>query len=230
MKFAVLAAMIVAASSGMAFAADAVTTTEPAPLPVASTYNWTGGYAGVTAGYGWGNSKFHDSVDSNPFDIRGFIGGVTLGYNYQFQPNWVVGAEADISYSAVKGSFGPGNIGQPDGAHWGCFPGACDTKVQWYGTARARVGYAVDNVLLYGTGGLAFGEVESQMEGAGSGWYVKHTNVGWAAGAGAEYAFDAHWTTKFEYMHVDLGWTDHPQLMKSSAKFDAVRIGLNYKF
>ncbi|TPM16337.1 outer membrane protein [Mesorhizobium sp. B2-3-5] len=224
MKSVLLAVAALVALSGGAFAADVVT-----ELPVAASYNWSGAYLGAQAGYGWGDSKFHDSVDSNPFDIRGLVGGVTAGYNYQFQPSWVVGAEADVSYSAVKGSFGPGNIGQPDGSSWGCFPGACDTKVHWYGTARARVGYAIDNLLIYGTGGLAFGQVESQIENI-PGWYVKHTNVGWAAGAGAEYALDAHWTTKIEYMHIDLGWTNHPEAIKASAKFDAVRIGLNYKF
>ena len=231
MKSILLATTILVGLSGGAIAAEAVNTEPaPAPLPVASAYNWSGGYVGLTAGYGWGDSKFHDSVDSNPFDIRGFIGGVTAGYNYQLQPNWVVGAEGDISYSAIKGGFGPGNIGRPGGRYWGCLPGACTTDIHWYGTARARVGYAVDNLLVYGTGGLAFGQVESKMENNPANWYVKHTNVGWAAGAGVEYAFDPHWTTKLEYMHVDLGWTDHPGLMKTSAKFDGVRIGLNYKF
>jgi outer membrane immunogenic protein len=230
MKSMLFATAALVALSASAFAADAVNVEPvPAPLPVASTYNWSGAYVGAQAGYGWGDSKFHDSVDSNPFDIRGFIGGATVGYNYQFQPNWVVGAEADFSYSAIKGSFGPGNIGQPDGSGWGCSPGACATDIHWYGTARARVGYAVNNLLVYGTGGLAFGQVESQIENT-SGWYVKHTNVGWAAGAGVEYALDTHWTTKLEYMHVDLGWTDEPEAIKANAKFDAVRIGLNYKF
>jgi outer membrane immunogenic protein len=73
--------------------------------------------------------------------------------------------------------------------------------------------------------------VESQIENEPT-YVVKDTNVGWAAGGGVEYAFNANWTAKLEYMHVDLGWTSRNEAedFKSNARFDAVRVGLNYKF
>lgn len=194
-------------------------------------YDWSGAYVGVQAGHGWGDSRFSDiGIDSNTFDIDGFLGGVTLGYNYQFDPHWVAGVEADFSFANVEGTFGPGNLGVPGGGTWNCPTGACVTDVKWFSTARARIGYAFDNVLLYGTGGLAIGRVESQIENALS-WVVKDTNVGWTAGAGVEYAVNANWTTKLEYMHVDLGWTGENAIgFKSDAQIDVVRVGIAYKF
>ncbi len=225
MRALLLATAFLFAAGGSAFAADAV-----AELPVASTYNWSGGYVGLTAGYGWGDSKFNDGGESNPFDIKGFIGGVTVGYNYQFNQNWVAGIEADLSYSGIKGSFGPGNLGEPGGGSWTCGSGACVTKVDWYSTVRGRIGYAFDNILVYGTGGLAVGHVKSGIDNSSS-YQASRTNVGWTAGGGVEYAFNQNWTAKLEYLHVDLGWTGLSNgFFKSDAKFDAVRIGLNYKF
>jgi outer membrane immunogenic protein len=226
MKSILLATTFLAAFATSAMAAKATTN-----LPASPAYNWTGAYVGGQLGYSWGDSRFNDGASSNTFDIDGFLGGVTLGYNYQFNPHWVAGVETDFSFADIDGSFGPGNLGQPGGALWGCFPGSCVTEVKWFATARARLGYAFGNVLLYGTGGLAVGRVESQIENEPT-YVVKDTNVGWAAGGGVEYAFNANWTAKLEYMHVDLGWTSRNEAedFKSNARFDAVRVGLNYKF
>ncbi len=230
MKSKVLAAAILIGTAGIANAADAVIDDV---VVVDSAYNWSGVYVGGVVGYGWGDSRFEDSFPepSNSFDIDGAFGGLTVGYNYQFVPNWVVGLEADVSFSGIKGSFGPGNLDTPSGTGWGCSSGPCTTEIDWYGTARARLGYAVNNFLLYGTGGLAVGRVESRIENT-TDYVIEDTNVGWAAGAGVEYAFTQNWTAKLEYMHVDLGWTDRnvEQDFRSDAELDTVRFGINYKF
>jgi outer membrane immunogenic protein len=195
-------------------------------------FSWTGVYAGATAGGGWGESRFDDSgFKSNPFDVSGFIAGVTLGYNLQVAKNWVVGIEADISYSDVSGSFGPGNLAQPNGDSFGCGSVSCVTDVNWFGTVRGRIGYAVNTVLLYGTGGLAFGKVESDIVNDTE-FSARDINAGWTAGAGVEFAFAPHVSAKIEYLHVDLGWTDRtgPRDFRADAEFDVVRAGLNFRF
>lgn len=206
-------------------------------------YSWTGAYIGVSAGYGWGDSRYDDGMPgdsyvSNPIDIDGVVVGGALGYNLQLRPGIVVGVEADISYSNISGSFGPGNLGTPGGTYWGCASGACVTDVNWFGTLRGRFGFATDSVLVFATGGLAFGEVRSQIRNA-SDWRTSDTNFGWVIGAGVEYALRPGWTAKFEYLHVDLGWTDGNvfdigggtlRRFRSDTEFDVVRVGLNYRF
>lgn len=224
MRKLLLVMLFTSAGVLQAMAADVV---DDAP----AGFNWSGAYVGGLIGYGWGDSRFDDGVPSNSFDIDGFAGGLTVGYNYQFNPNWVVGVEGDVSLSGIKGSVGPGNLGQPNGGAWTCGSGPCTTEIPWYATARARLGYAIDNLLIYGTGGVAVGRIESQIENDPD-WVTEKTKFGWAAGAGIEYAFTQNWTVKGEYLHVDLGWTDRNAAsdFKADADFDAVRFGINYKF
>ncbi|WP_395451103.1 outer membrane protein [Aminobacter sp. UC22_36] len=222
MKTMVVAAALIIWGSGQALAAD-VAASEIAP----AGFVWSGGYVGLQAGYGWGDTRFDDDAyrPSQPMDIGGLTAGVTIGYNYQFHPNWVAGVEADFSWSGIDGR-------EADiGGSWGC-DDACSTEIEWYGTARVRLGYAIDRLLVFGTGGLAVGRVHGELEGAGPVWDNEHTNVGWAAGAGVEYAFTQNWTAKLEYMHIDLGWTDRtgPAEFTTDADFDALRFGINYKF
>ena len=194
-------------------------------------HTWTGAYIGLTAGTGWGDSQFDDTVRSNPFDIDGFVLGGTIGYNLQLQRGIVIGVEADISYSNISGRFGPGNLGAVDGGGWGCGTGPCVTEVNWFGTVRGRIGLADNRFLLYATGGLAFGDIDSAILNDPD-WITGNTSVGWTAGAGIEYVLVSGWTAKIEYLHVDLGWTDRNAAsdFKADAVFDIVRAGLNYRF
>jgi outer membrane immunogenic protein len=197
----------------------------------AAPFSWAGLYVGATAGGGWGDSRQSDeSVKSNPFDLDGFVGGATVGYNLQFHRNWVMGIEADISASNISGDF-KGELGTPDpGQHFGC-PKPCATDVNWFGTVRGRIGYTSNTLLLYGTGGLAYGGVKSGI-GNFPDNQVSDTNVGWTVGGGFEYAFAPNWSAKAEYLHVDLGWThkEGPDPFRADAEFDVVRAGLNYRF
>jgi outer membrane immunogenic protein len=77
-------------------------------------------------------------------------------------------------------------------------------KLDWFGTVRGRVGYLpTDRVLLYATGGLAYGHLGSDAPGLGLGW--GSTRAGWTVGAGAEAAIDRNWSVKLEYLYMDLG-------------------------
>lgn len=119
-------ALALTASAGMAFAADLPTYTPPPASQVynpAPAFSWTGPYLGLTGGYGWGSSS-------------GLKGGGYAGYNFQINPNWVVGVEGDLMASGQRTN------------HW-------DSSV------RGRLGYAYDRYLFYGTGGVAFGDIRN---------------------------------------------------------------------
>ena len=210
-----LAALMMAA--GAAQAAD-LPRTYKAPAYVAPSFaNWTGFYAGLNAGYGFGKSDWDvPAVSPEP---KGFVGGVTLGYNFQ-TGMWLWGIEGDAAYSDMKGDET-------------CGAGTCETKNTWLGTARARLGYAGwNNWLPYVTGGAAVADTMAARAGGAS---ANKTKVGWTAGAGVEYAMWSNWSVKLEYLYVDLGSFDcgiscGAAVDNVSFKANVVRAGLNYRF
>jgi outer membrane immunogenic protein len=153
----------------------------------------------------------------------GVIGGGQIGYNWQVSPAWVAGLETDFQGLSGSGSFngGGGTIGLPG------FPGAGVTtnglavtkQTDWMGTVRARFGYLVSpNLLVYGTGGLAYGDAKSSTSVSqslvgfigvapdyGSAASVSGTRAGWTAGGGLEWMIFPRWSVKAEYLHYDLG-------------------------
>ena len=137
-----------------------------------NTYSWAGPYLGGNLGWDWG------SVDNNPTRPSGFVGGAQAGYNWQRGP-WVFGIEGDIQATGAEDTFAPWKFSNP-----------------WFGTMRGRAGYTVSNVLFYGTGGLAFGELSGQTFGLAE----SHTNLGWTAGVGAEVGLAPNWSAKIEYL------------------------------
>ncbi|MCH4538747.1 outer membrane protein [Ochrobactrum sp. A-1] len=128
----------------------------------------------------------------------GFVGGVQAGYNWQFDNGFVLGAEADFQGSNLKGEvkFNADGLGEIKAG----------TKVEWFGTVRARLGYtATERLLVYGTGGLAYGKVKSYVDLGEIGISSSKTRAGWTIGGGAEYAITNNWTLKSEYLYTDLG-------------------------
>jgi len=224
MKSTLLATTILVGLSGAAYAADAVVTEPaPAPAPVASTFDWTGGYIGVNAGGGWGKFKYTSNTGGGlDLTAGGFLGGVQAGYNWQ-SGQMVYGVETDFQGSTIKASLsgliGPGTV--------------IETKVDWFGTLRARLGYTpVDRFMVYGTGGLAYGHDKTSIGGIGGGSFSK-TKAGWTIGAGVEYAINTNWTIKSEYLYTDLGkssFTVGRSSLDVADPFHTVRVGLNYKF
>jgi outer membrane immunogenic protein len=163
-------------------------------LPV---YNWTGFYVGINGGWGWGNAKFtanpvaaFPGTTGSRSDNGGVVGG-TLGANFQAGA-FVFGFEGDWDYSAI-------NTGTT--ASICTFSGSCQTGNNWLATARGRAGYAADRVLLYATAGGAFANVQTNFNGT----TTSHTQSGWTAGGGIEWAFADNWTAKVEYLYVNLG-------------------------
>ena len=232
-----------------AFAADLPSRVTPAPSPImaAPVYNWTGFYVGANAGYAWGSGDV--TVLGNPavlsalslaglptgvsLDNDGFTIGVQAGYNYQIN-QFVLGAEADANW--VDGSDNRGALGSTGLNYFS------SSKVEWLSTIRARAGFAINNVLIYGTGGFAFGEAKSTVTLSlpGSAWTGSEsgTRTGWTLGAGVEYAFTRNITARVEYLYYDLGdktyTTNTVGALQATAKaqFDGniIRAGVNYKF
>jgi outer membrane immunogenic protein len=196
----------------------------------AVAWNWSGFYLGGHAGYGWGRDPF-----SNPFgDIvlaginsSGFVGGFQAGANWQ-SGAWVGGLEVDISGTSIKGSTS-GTSG-PDTA-------TMTDKFAMLGSARARFGYAVwPNLLLYGTGGLAWTRFEQSQSETGFANTTPSWRFGWVAGVGAEARIGAtNWLARVEYLHYDFGNSGsdfNPSFSFTSGNLtsDVVRAGLSYKF
>src|ERR1700716_43351 len=130
-----------------------------------NVYSWVGPYLGANLGYACG------SVDNNPTKPSGFVGGAQGGYNWQTGP-WVFGVEGDIEVTGAEDTFAPWKFSNP-----------------WFGTLRGRAGYALNNILFYGTGGLAFGELRATTFGLSE----SNTNLGWTLGVGAGMGLAPSW-------------------------------------
>ena len=169
-----------------------------------NVYSWAGPYLGGNLGYAWG------SVDNNPTKPSAFAGGIQAGYNWQQNSPWVFGVEGDIQASGAEQTFAPWKFSNP-----------------WFGTLRGRAGYALNNVLFYGTGGLAFGELRATTFGLSE----SNTNAGWTLGVGAEMGFAPNWSAKVEYLYVDLANSNFVVTGASNGyRFGLVRAGVNYHF
>lgn len=220
MKRIVLAAIALAAVSvGSASAADMAR--RPAAMPtkapayIAPIFNWTGLYAGINGGGGWGHSSVSGPLSTGgDFNTSGGLIGGTLGYNYQ-AGQIVFGLEGDIDWSNLKGSA-PCAVGI-----------SCEAKNNWLGTARGRIGYAFDRFLPYVTGGLAVGDVKTSATGLGS---TSSTKAGWTLGGGVEAAIAGPWSAKVEYLYVDLQNANAPIGSNTEFRSNVVRGGLNYRF
>jgi outer membrane immunogenic protein len=241
----------------------------PVRAPVVAPYNWTGCYVGGNIGYGWGRARGDiNTPDINTFggvsplglptsfpishDLNGVIGGGQIGCNWQFDNRWVLGLETDFQGSGEKHSTNRSDPYNDGEGFSGIANQSLEAKIQWFGTVRGRAGVLVTpTILLYGTGGLAYGKtsVVGNITATGTspnGPFVaatsigdSKTKVGWTLGAGVEgVLFNSNnWTWKAEYLYIDLGSLSgsgvDPLIGPYSwnAKFtdNIVRFGLNYR-
>ena len=162
--------------------------------------------------------------DSGTFNTTGALFGGQLGYNWQTGPI-VLGIETDADWTNIKGSTADlGGVCVADGG------GLCQTKQDWFGTTRGRIGYAFGRFMPYVTGGVAYGDIiASQPTGDAT-----QTKFGWSAGGGVEYALTRNWSAKAEYLHLDLGTATLFSAASGASTLsvpltnDLVRAGINY--
>lgn len=227
-----------------AMAADLPSRRE-APMPyvvAAPVFTWTGFYVGVNAGYAdptatigvspggaWvGDPDFPGVANAaaRKLTLQGATGGGQLGYNYQIN-NVVLGIEADVNALGLSKSYQspvfPGVVG-------GTYSANGSVSVNSIVTLRGRLGFAVNNWLFFGTGGLAIAEEKFRQSvnftnvapppppppnqvpslpftgpaGAANAGSVSKSSVSWTLGAGVEYAFSNQLSAKVEYLYADL--------------------------
>jgi outer membrane immunogenic protein len=222
MKHLLVVSVSVAAMCMPAIAADLPVKPPPkAPLWSSPACQWCGLYFGASAGYGGADfiANFDDSRDltslSAKHSANSILGGAHLGYNYQFG-SFVLGAETDISMTGIKSKVS-----------------GAESTLPWLGTTRLRGGFLVTNdLLVYGTGGAAYGHVKVS-DATCSNMVFTTPTVGWALGGGAEYAMTSNIVIGAEYLHVDLDGpsvTNGLQTLGTRVPVDIVRGRLSYRF
>lgn len=254
-------ASVAALVAAIGCSATVVNAADISPAP----YDWTGLHVGLNAGVAWTNTEIDNDVTyvgnvsppseflvglkalgkSLSGDSAAFTGGAVAGYNWQHD-SLVLGVETDINYLG----FGEDNESDGDiskdtcGADCG-YSNGVSFDADWFGTLRGRLGFAADNVLFYGTGGLAYGHMEASsdfkiydnisgdLEGTWKG-YSDEVNWGWTVGAGLEYGVDS-WSVGLEYLFVDLGGADWDASVSDtsrlkSGKFLVTEGSVDYQF
>jgi outer membrane immunogenic protein len=195
MKRTVILAMLMVIAAKSASAAD-LPQAPPPPAPAAYApavvpiYNWGGVYVGINGGWTLGTAYWSAPGNASAsVNANGGIVGGTLGANWQTDA-FIFGLEADIDYSTVSTSTAS-NV---------CAAGAnCQAGTSWLSTMRARLGYADDRLLFYGTAGAAVGNMEMSANGVTN----TTTRLGWTAGGGVELAISDNWTGRLEYLYAD---------------------------
>jgi outer membrane immunogenic protein len=257
MKRILIAAVASLLAASRASAADLPVRTGPAPAyyPVATVYDWGGGYIGINGGYAFGQSEWSDpfnpsgNTSSGHFNVNGGLVGGTMGVSGQWGA-WVFGVEGDFDWQGLSGTsssafctsiFPSSAVGSLAGGL------SCRTQSNWIGTLRARGGYAWDRILVYGTVGGAGVNVQASLNGLPTQTDVE---FGWTAGGGLEWAFADNWTAKVEYLFVGLsgkapcnhGYScgyDLPATLTATAvngnntvtlNENIIRVGVNFKF
>lgn len=168
-----------------------------------NAYNWAGPYLGGNLGYSWGE------VSRTGAKPSGISGGLQGGYNWQSGP-LVYGLEGDLQATGADDTFAPYKFSNP-----------------WFGTVRGRIGYAMNNVLIYGTGGLAFGTLRAETPAVSE----SRTTAGWTVGAGAEVGLTQNWSARVEYLYIDLSESRFALTGASHGyQFGTFRAGVNYRF
>lgn len=269
--------LLLGAVSALAMIASAHAANLSAPAPAiaeapAPIWNWAGFYAGVNGGWIWNQGGLSDRADEwlvlcpdgpnscfvghgedrRQGELSGGFGGGQIGFNLQHD-RLVYGLEADIQGSSLSTSRNaiPDDF-DPHFSH-----AHADVNLDWFGSVRGRVGLLpVPNLLVYITGGVAFGGFSEHLRhdfggGAWSPWSSgdnistdqSDVHAGWDLGAGLEYAFSPAWSAKLEYQFFDLGSVHLREFKEGGCEcwavasesetklsFNTVRVGINYHF
>lgn len=227
-----LATSVFAAYVGTASAADLFGSPQSGVLPgmpslYSPAHSWSGIYVGLNLGGAFGD--FSANAKSGPLtadlgsvSASGILGGAQAGAQLQYQ-HFVYGVEADFQGSSQDHSDTYNVAGTPV---------TVTASMPWFATVRGRLGWAFDDVLFYGTGGMAI--VDGKLSGSALGVTasVEKSRIGWTAGAGLEWAFARQWTAKIEYLYMDSGDIEIADIAGISVngriQDNIVRGGLNY--
>jgi outer membrane immunogenic protein len=196
------AVLAITAMSSAASAAD-IGGYDRVPARV-TAYNWQGFYLGGNLGYQWGK------VTNSSINPSGFMGGLQMGYNWQ-TGQLVYGLETDMQFSGADDAAPPVKFTNP-----------------WLGTLRGRGGFAMNNVFVYGTFGLAYGGLRAETTVGGT---ESKSLGGWTAGVGMEIGLTPAWSVKGEYLYVDLAGRGYVITGASNGlETSILRFGANYRF
>ncbi len=219
------------------FAADLPSRKAPAAAPYVAMpiFTWTGFYVGADIGGGWANDAARNTTPVPnlrfPYNGSGVVGGLYAGYNYQLSNAIVLGVEADIDATSINGSINPTDV-----------TNNVKDNIPWQGSLRGRLGYAINNVLLYATGGLAFGGLQMNYSDTAAPFNAttNTTQAGWTVGGGLDYAFNTNWIGRVEYRYTKFSAYNDVfgagagvftgQTIRHSVSENAVKVGIAYKF
>jgi outer membrane immunogenic protein len=261
MRHNLLSSTALTTSTAGALAAMSLSAAAAPPAP----YNWTGCYIGINAGGAWGHVDQSTTIPNVGFPTpftrtfsdsgsdSSFTGGGQAGCNWQAAQYWLLGVEGDFNYAHLKRSQNFSAVFNGEDTI-----GRQETKLRWLATMRGRLGATWNATLIYVTGGLAFGDVNSTVNAqiidpngdstaTLSGSYSQ-IRTGWVIGGGIEHKLTNQWSAKIEYLHFDLGSfsynVNQTRLVgnpvspfiptawtaNGSMNGDIVRVGVNYKF
>jgi outer membrane immunogenic protein len=247
MRRLLLAATALTVSTS-AFAGEPASSTPGAAAFAAppSYFNWTGCYLGGNVGPGWGNANFSGlGVDapSGGFNIGsgGVLGGGQIGCNLQFSRNWILGAEGDFGWSSISGTVQePFFSGKNQHLH---------SQTDWIASATGRVGYALDNWMFYGKGGVAWARNQYGLNTPEVSFIIftipafngtgADTAFGATGGGGIEWAFAPGWSARVEFDFYGFGSRNimlvdptagSSALVRVRQDIEAIRFGINYQF
>ncbi|HEY2528377.1 MAG TPA: outer membrane beta-barrel protein [Xanthobacteraceae bacterium] len=224
-----------------AFAADLA---RKAPVykapPAPSVFSWTGCYAGADVGGGWVRDRDTETVTgtatvsqfspTTTANSAGVMAGGYVGCDYQFASGIVVGALGDAQWADIRGGSANFKTGAPADFY--------QTKADFEASARARVGYAFNRVLVYATGGAAWLHVTEHdvVPAAGSFQDSSKMPTGWTVGGGVDYAFTNNLIGRVEYRYSDYGTFSYNSLLfrgfaqNHRITENQVLAGIHYKF
>jgi outer membrane immunogenic protein len=266
---ALVTSVVVTFCGAPALAADMAVKAPPVAPVMAPAYNWTGFYLGGNVGAEWqsdpGTSNWFQALgvgagltnnpQANSLTSDSIIGGIQAGYNWQIS-QWILGVEGDWDWTHRNSGF----CRQTDAGSAPCSDNGrgfvtLSSNSDWIATVRGRLGYAWDRYLIYGTGGAAFGRVETSINasclvgGCGVSAFLLNTTgnfsdtkTGWAAGGGVEAMLTQNWLVRVEYLHIDFGTLNNTLNLvgtgggaqsaswSRSERYDVVRTALSYKF
>ena len=230
-----------------AIAADLpIRTPAPAPAPsFAPAFTWTGLYVGGEIGGGWahsqgtldtGNRFFPSGFELAPLNTSGVLGGAVLGYNYQYGP-WVVGVEGNYDWGDLRGSATTQSPLLP-------LSRTQTVDGNWLASVSGRLGYAWNNVLVYGKGGAGWGASSGTVTINNAGFVQSRSGEGntdqarLLVGGGVEWGFLPNWSLKAEYNYLPSSRTVNVENVNnglvtthsSTGNLQVVKVGVNYLF